>query len=333
MNRRKLKHLYRLIRPRIDALPPYFTGEIKEALGSAELMFRYQGGCPPVATVLTTEDGEFLSPLPDGPMNNQQIDERLWDVLLAKPGARAVYTCYTSTPEGGGCSANRMGRLYCRCVTMERLYKLHALISKHRTLAPWVCEICFAQAQDRPNQYPFVRTWPEMDEHDIVLVGDAQHPHRPHEQMYRGGTLLSVIRAKIGAEDILEDANAYLWASQLKNEQKGDEFTMSIVLPGCPYYVSHVDMVSLSEKPGTEQFRAAKSQAEIDACIAGGTAPYIIAVNWADWLKLAPMVGRVLDPEAVLVNEQPLEVWQEMWQSARKVCVFDTEVGPRAGRK
>jgi hypothetical protein len=45
------------------------------------------------------------------------------------------------------------------------------------------------------------------------------------------------------------------------------------------------------------------------------------------------MVGRVLDLEAVLVTAQPLDVCEKMWQEARKVRVFDTEVGPLADWK
>jgi hypothetical protein len=148
-----------------------FPPDVKAALAGAELTFRHQGACPPIAHVDTTEDGEFLSPLPHRPMYNQEIDDHLWDVLTAKPGARAVYTAYTSTPEGGGSAPNRPGRLYCRYITWDNLYKCHALITGTRTLGPWVCETYFRLPDKSPAGYPFSRTWPREHERDIVFVG------------------------------------------------------------------------------------------------------------------------------------------------------------------
>jgi hypothetical protein len=134
--KRLAARLFPKVKARIEELGPEFTPAMKAALIGAEMMFRIQGGCAPIVRSLTTEDGEFFTPLPDEVTSHEAIVGFLGDLLNAKPGNLSVAVSYTSTPVGGG-SADASRTLYCLIMTTMTLNVLSAAVTGKRSLGRW----------------------------------------------------------------------------------------------------------------------------------------------------------------------------------------------------
>jgi hypothetical protein len=142
---RAAKRLTPKVKARMEGLGPEFTSRMKMAMAGAEVMFRMQGGCASVIRSITSEDGEFFTPMPDDVHSNDEIVQFLSEVLDTKPGTISVDFSYTSTPEGGG-SIDGSERLYCVLMTFEALYVMSAPITGPRSLGPWELKISLKEA-------------------------------------------------------------------------------------------------------------------------------------------------------------------------------------------
>jgi hypothetical protein len=138
-NPKKLKRAAKRLMPKVKArmarLGPEFTPAMKAIIVGAEVMFRVEGGCPPVVRCITTEDGEFLTPMPDELQSNEEVVQFLSDVLEAKPGTISVDFSY------GGGSIGGSDRLCCLLMTSATLYVMSASITGPRSLGPWELKI------------------------------------------------------------------------------------------------------------------------------------------------------------------------------------------------
>jgi hypothetical protein len=133
---KKIEQLEPQVRARLAALPAEFTKQLKTALFGAEMMFRLQGGCPPLMQILTADSGEFTSPVPDSVQGYAEIRAHMAALLASKPGVTAVYFSFTSTPMGAGSKDGR-STLNCFFATPECLHQMRADITANGCLGEW----------------------------------------------------------------------------------------------------------------------------------------------------------------------------------------------------
>lgn len=135
---KKMKKLARKLAPeiaaRLEKLPPAFPGYVKHALISAELSFRLQGGCANIIEVHTTEDGMFLSPMPEDVQSIGDVQSHLQCVIEAKPGVSSASFAYVSVPEG---ESRSLICLYLSGLPRFVLHVMTAPITGPRTLGEW----------------------------------------------------------------------------------------------------------------------------------------------------------------------------------------------------
>lgn len=160
---------------------------------------------------------------------------------------------------------------------------------------------------------------------DIVLIGvkpsDLARLPPPVRQKFCGGTELTWITVEGVAIDssILEGIEWYVWSSHWIDESGR---TLRLVTLQLPYFVTKVDFVWV----GPWRSGVARSQALPRRDIA-------TVIRWADWLKVVPVVGRVLDESATLVHHLPAQAtWQNFYEKARSLDATD-EVGGHAFRQ
>jgi hypothetical protein len=138
----ELKRLVPEVQGRMKQLPPEFTPELGAAIFGAELMFLGQGGCPDIMHICTTEDGDFLAPVPDDVQTYGEIVSHMKALLDGKPGATAVGFSFVSTDAGGGTTAGE-GSLVVLYLTPACLYRMCAPITGARNLGHWQLEVIY----------------------------------------------------------------------------------------------------------------------------------------------------------------------------------------------
>jgi hypothetical protein len=138
----KFKRLVPEVHERMKQLPPEFPPDVSAPVFGAELMFRGQGGCPPVMSVFTTEDGDFLSPVPEAVQRYGEILAHMKDLLDGKPGAKAVGYSLTATNAGEGTTTSE-AFLVVLYLTPACLYRMRAPITGVRSLGRWQMEVIY----------------------------------------------------------------------------------------------------------------------------------------------------------------------------------------------
>jgi hypothetical protein len=138
----QFKRLVPEVQERVKQLPPEFTPDLAAAIFGAEWMFRDQGGFPPVLSVFTTEDGEFLSYLPEDLRARGEILGHMKAVLDGKPGAKAVEFSFANTSAGEG-TAKGEDSLVVLYLTPACLYQMRAPITGVRDLGHWQMEVIY----------------------------------------------------------------------------------------------------------------------------------------------------------------------------------------------
>jgi hypothetical protein len=138
----QFKRLVPEVQERMKQLPPEFTRELASAVFGAELMFRGQGGCADIMEVCTTEDGDFLSPVPEDVQTDGEIIAHMKGLLDGKPGATAVRFSFAAANAGGG-TAKGEGSLVVLHLTPACLYRMRAPITGARSLGRWQMEVIY----------------------------------------------------------------------------------------------------------------------------------------------------------------------------------------------
>jgi hypothetical protein len=138
----KFKRLVPEVQERLKQLPPEFTPELGAAIFEAELMFLGQGGCADIMHVCTTEDGDFLSPVPDDVRTLGEIVGHMKDLLDGKPGAKAVRFSFAAANTGEGTTAGE-AFLVVLYLTPACLYRMRAPITGVRSLGRWQMEVIY----------------------------------------------------------------------------------------------------------------------------------------------------------------------------------------------
>ena len=136
------KRLLPEVQERMKQLPPEFPADVVGPVFGAELMFRGQGGCAAVMSVFTTEDGEFLSPVPDNVRSYGEIVGHMKALLDGKPGVKAVAFSFAATDAEPG-SARGAGSLVVDYLTPACLYRMSAPITGARSLGCWQLEVIY----------------------------------------------------------------------------------------------------------------------------------------------------------------------------------------------
>jgi hypothetical protein len=138
----QFKRLVPQVQERMTQLPPEFPPDVAAPVFGAELMFRGQGGCAAVMSVFTTEDGIFLSPVPDNVRTYGEIIAHMKDLLVSKPGAKAVGYSFAAANEGPG-MAKGEDSLVVVYLTPGCLYRMRAPITGVRSLGRWQMEVFY----------------------------------------------------------------------------------------------------------------------------------------------------------------------------------------------
>jgi hypothetical protein len=138
----QFKRLVPEVQERMKQLPPEFTPALAAAVFGAELMFLGQGGCADIMHVCTTEDGDFLSPVPEEVQTDGEILAHMKDLLDGKPGAKAVGYSFAATNAGEGTTAGE-AFLVILYLTPACLYRMRAPITGVRGLGRWQMEVIY----------------------------------------------------------------------------------------------------------------------------------------------------------------------------------------------
>jgi hypothetical protein len=138
----ELMRLLPEVQERMKQLPPEFPADVVAPVLGAELMFRGQGGCGAVISVFTTEDGIFLSPVPDNVGSYGEIVGHMRALLDGKPGAKAVAFSFAAKNAGPG-AAKGAGSLVVDYLTPACLYRMSAPITGARSLGRWQLEVIY----------------------------------------------------------------------------------------------------------------------------------------------------------------------------------------------
>jgi hypothetical protein len=105
-------------------------------------MFLGQGGCAGIMHVCTTEDGDFLSPVPEEVQTYGEILDHMKDLLDGKPGAKSVGYSFAATNAGEG-MAKGEDSLVVVYLTPGCLYRMRAPITGVRSLGRWQMEVIY----------------------------------------------------------------------------------------------------------------------------------------------------------------------------------------------
>ena len=142
------RRIRKVVNERMDALPPDFPQEVREALAYAEINFRVQGGCPPLLTIYTTDDGDLTIPMPVEVFLREDIHDHMRGVLQMTPGATAVEFCFTATPEGGG-SFDDNRTLNCIFIKRFQHHQMQAVIDETHSLGDWQIETVLVSEENK----------------------------------------------------------------------------------------------------------------------------------------------------------------------------------------
>jgi hypothetical protein len=169
---KKMEKLARKLAPKIAArmgkLTPAFPAYVMNALISAELSFRLQGGCGNMIEVHTTEDGMFLTPMPEDVQSIGDIQSHLQCVIEAKPGVSSASFACVSAPEG---EVRSLICLFLIGVPRNVLHVMTAPITGPRTLGEWSITKCHKVRTG--NVMPRVITALRKCRHSLLSVSNS----------------------------------------------------------------------------------------------------------------------------------------------------------------